>query len=343
MKSIKDLLGNYLTDYEASYNSPPRTITIGGGFNITPADHRINIIGGQPGAGKSAFLGQTAIHMAQEGFRSVILNFEMAERAVVERVFSNLTRLKLEDLKNRNIDPKEVKSRLASHIDCLSRVYLIDASGSREKQVKSEIDELCKDESITYLNLAFFWDYLQRMNIKDGHDERIRINRNLQFVGQITHDYDACSFVAVALNRNGFNKSSLDIFKDSSNIEYDADLAIAMRLASHGSKGWQPVPEEQLPAEKSKAVVNVKFDILKNRHGREGSIIQAFDKTTQSFHDLAEDVAVDTQQEAEIVKRFRCLGGGQTLEAGTEEDILPLFKQRGRPRKAAKEDTYAFL
>lgn len=282
-------ISDFLKNYREEYKAPPKKIICGGGIELKD-NHNLIILAGLPGTGKSSYLLHLASELSQIGYTPLFITFEMSDTSLIERIISQHTLTNLDLIQSKRINPESLESQISKHINFNLQ---ISSQIQNEKELKNDIDTVFKNCS----NPILIWDYLQKMYIKNGIDDKTRAGRNLEMICKVNDIYKSKSIAASSLNRAGYEKSDLSIFKESGDIEFTADMAILMRLAMKDGNGWKVVNNGELDSERKNKVVNVNFNILKNRHGEEKSFVMEFRKETQSFHKI-ENVIGGEEEEA---------------------------------------------
>lgn len=249
----------------------------------------IHVIGGEPGAGKSALALYVSLHMALKGLRIAYVSLEMGRMQCMYRMLScysmrvpELVPFRWTDAAgfaiadNRAVmdahkaggDPLEVaRDRRANNpvIAAYERLTgRLRACGGGVQVVDdrrfgsvlgfpSFAKELAGDECS-----AIVIDYLQQMGDEgDPSDEYTRVSAASKALSAAAHDYDIPVIVLAALNRSAVTQGgepTMHGFRGSSGIEYDAETAIV--LANGG--------EDRASQDRE-----VLLHVVKNRHGRQ--------------------------------------------------------------------------
>ena len=144
-----------------------------------------------------------------------------------------------------------------------------------------------------------FIDYLQLLAPVEGHDredEKNVLKRNMVALRQLAGDLNTPVVVLAALSRDGGLKAmEIDSFRDSSNIEFSADVLLGLQLRNF-RKRLDAVDEKKrrylaatwVAEEKQKRTRELEIVILKNRggdlyDGEDGGIPTWFDAPLNAF------------------------------------------------------------
>lgn len=269
--------------------SPPPKIILpgeseGAPITLKQKKHRLTIVGGMPGTGKTAYAAiQTALSLSEQGFVVLICTYEMHEDAIADRLCSNGHEILCKDFDDYNLTEdtfdKFIKDERFNRIFITTPRSVSEVHEYINKNIYANPDlhDTKKPE------VVIIWDYLQRIPFHSELTAKERISANLQDILQINNTLDVHSIVLASLNREGYHLTSMEAFKEAGDIEFDADMAIIMRLGYEKEGNWVPVPKELLNQARKNKQVNIIFSMVKNRHGAEVEYVMGFDKTIQKF------------------------------------------------------------
>jgi len=211
----------------------------------------LSILMAQPGTGKTAFVNQSALLMAEQyGQSSLIVSLEMTADRLIARQAANLA--KVDGLKLRSGSLSDIEmdqiTRATEHIQNLP-IRIFDKRGS---DVDTIID-LLKSHAEAYNTKVCFIDYLQLISRDDNNDAVSlgHITWKLREAAQLTD----MSIIILAQQNRGYE--GLNSLMGSSKPVQDADVVIEMK--SNG----QELKQEDDPR-------MITFDFLKNRDGPVG-------------------------------------------------------------------------
>ena len=142
-------------------------------------------------------------------------------------------------------------------------------------------------------------DYLQLLAPAKGHereDEKSLLKRNMVALRQLAGELDTPVIVLAALSREGGMKAmGIDSFRDSSNIEFSADVLLGIqlrnfrkRLDASDDKKRKFLASRLVAEEKQKRIRELEIVIMKNRggelyDGEDGGIPAFFDAPLSNF------------------------------------------------------------
>jgi len=190
---------------------------------------RVNVLGGGPGSGKTAFVSQLTVDglRLNDSLRVLWANVEMAPDALLNRQLSRLSGIDLNLIQDRMFGPEHME-RIHNGLTQLeavaSRLGFV-AGPFTMTNVASAADEL--GPQIIVL------DYLQRFQCSASDDKRGGLDKSMSWIRQFA-DAGCCVFVISALARqknaqgvSGYSAENLTMaaFRDSSELEFGADDA----------------------------------------------------------------------------------------------------------------------
>jgi replicative DNA helicase len=260
---------------------PPRFFRVGDGelSRIEVAPKQITLVGGAPGAGKTAFTMQCVIDALRltPTLRAVVCNIEMSADVLLDRQLARLSGVSLETIRYRRIAAHQ-----ADRID--AAMNSLDELGERLCFVRPPFDlgnvAATADEFApltTGNDLLIVLDYIQRIAPPGVHgDKRGSIDASMNYLRQFA-DAGAALLVIASVGRtkdsrgrSSYDSDSLDLasFKESGELEFGADDAFILA-----------------PCKKTKGVRTLKH--LKSRHGECRDLHLRFDGARQSFEPCA--------------------------------------------------------
>ncbi len=249
--------------------APPQLFPIGEGAlaRVEIGPKLVTLIGGAPGAGKTAFTMQCVIDALRltPNLRASVCNIEMPPEVLLDRQLSRLSGVSARDIRYRQISRKHVQridwgmntlGAVADRIcfvrppfDLANAVIAADAFGAK----------------------LMVLDYIQRIRPPGKQDDqRGSVNETMDYVRQFADTGVAVVVVAaVARTKDSKGRSSYDAgglslasFRESSELEFGADDAFILA----------PSDDE-----------HVTLKHLKARHTEALDIDLVFDKSVQSF------------------------------------------------------------
>jgi replicative DNA helicase len=258
---------------------PPVRYAVGDGElqRIEVGPGLVTLLGGAPGAGKTAFTMQLVIDALRltPTLRAVVANVEMPPSVLLDRQLARLSGIDLSVIRDRQLG--------ARHADRIDRgLNTLEQLGDRLAFVRPPFDLANVAETADALDAQLLLlDYLQRIPPPGEHaDKRGAVNLTMDLLRQFA-DADTAVIVISAIGRTKDKKgrSSYDgdglglaSFRESSELEYGADDAFL--LTPDGDDG-------------------VLLRHLKSRYGETRDLSLTFDRRRQSFTAAGVDQAAD--------------------------------------------------
>ena len=218
------------------------------------------VIGGYPSAGKTLLSLQIAMHMARE-YRVGYFSLETSPRKLMDRIMAAQAKVPLAKIKRRDLDAHDWDAvRDAAKRFSQQSLDLIRASGMTVADIRAQV--LQKRYEVIFV------DYLQLVQAKGtGRYEQVTaISMGLHTLSQ---DLGVAVIALAQLSRpekgNGPMKPpNMTSFRESGQIEQDADIAILLYPEDPNDNGSQRV-----------------LKISKNKEGGKFALDLAFDGQTQ--------------------------------------------------------------
>ncbi|HVX12756.1 MAG TPA: DnaB-like helicase C-terminal domain-containing protein [Pirellulales bacterium] len=269
-------LGNIFAGWrdDVLTGSPPVFYPIGSGelARIEIGPGLVTLIGGAPGAGKSAFAMQVvtdALRLTPR-LRASVCSIEMPPNILLERQLARFSGIGLTTIRYRQFDQ--------THADRLDRaMHTLEALGERLAFVRPPFDlENVAESADAFDADMIVLDYIQRIPPPGQHgDRRGAIDATMNHLRQFADAGIAVLVAAaVARSRDRHGRSSyegdglsLASFRESSELEFGADDAFIL------------VPDHQNE--------QVELRHLKARHTAPRNIMLWFDRVHQSFTSAA--------------------------------------------------------
>ena len=248
-------------------------------FSLTAFDNlldgmhanRVNIISGDPGAGKSTFMGKLADDAAANGVSVFLHSFELANSCYFA--------MSLARSSGGKVGVKEIsdpaKSQLVMEI---GEKYLEQASQNivflEESDSVNDLHKLVKKQREQHPEkpILVICDYIQialNGNVKESSDERVEIKETLGKLRQIAKVENTAVFAVSSVARGSYDKKepSLSALSGSSSLEYGCDTCIHLSTDADEDSLMKPVT----------------LTMLKNRFGAKGKADLFFDVEHADF------------------------------------------------------------
>lgn len=252
---------------------PPTLYPIGQGelARIEIGPGLVTLIGGAPGAGKTAFTMQAAVDALRltPTLRGLVCNVEMPPAVLLDRQLARLSGIDLGTVRHRRLTPEH-----ADRID--QAMNTLEALGERLGFVRPpfNVENVAAAADALEADLILL-DYIQRIAPPGDHDNRRgSVDATMSYLREFADAGQALivvSAVARGKDRRGratYDGDALNLasFRESSELEFGADDAFI--LTSDGQKGFATLRH------------------FKARNGEAKDLPLLFDKARQSFRPL---------------------------------------------------------
>lgn len=213
--------------------------------------HGINIIGGVPKVGKSAFVIQASSQMAERGVPVLYYDFENGRQQVYQRILARMSRLpvasmaaaELADEQRRSFDGAKQRFK-----KMLEKFRVINDRKVTPELMRKHIDFIRHETRSEYTVVVI--DSLHKLPFKNLAERRTGIDAWLRQL-EVLRDEMQVSFLVISeLNRGEDNSYGdaphLGIFKGSGDIEYSADNALILYEKKTGVDAGTDVQERRI-------------------------------------------------------------------------------------------------
>jgi replicative DNA helicase len=260
--------------------SPPVLWPVGSGSlaRLEVGPGLVTLLGGAPGAGKTAFVMQLVIDALRltPAIRALVCNVEMPPRVLLDRQLARLSGIDLGTIRYRRFEAEH-----AERID--QAMHTLEPLADRLAFVRPpfDLENVAASADAFHANLLVL-DYIQRIPPPGNHaDKRVAVNATMDYLRQFA-DAGVAVLVVAAVGRtkdkqgrssysgDGLNLAS---FRESSELEFGADDAFIL------------VPSDNVA---DFGTVTVTLRHLKARHTEPKDLRLTFDRRIQRFTD-AED------------------------------------------------------
>ena len=230
---------------------------------------RINVISGDPGAGKSTFVGLLADDAASNGTFVFVHSYELADRCYLSKSLARSGKVTVKDIscddKAELVEKvgKEYLERTARNLAFLDED---DTVKDLERYVKA------KHKQAPEQPILVVCDYIQNATIdrlKEVKDERLQLKEILGTLRKIAKIENVAVFAVSAITRSSYQKAapSLNALSGSSSLEYGCDTCIHLSTDADDNSLMKPV----------------ELTFLKNRFGAKGTAEFIFDVEHANF------------------------------------------------------------
>ena len=291
IKNGNDVFEQWLELYKAQLVTPPKPIATG----IEPMDWQLKggfrpgqlvVIGGLPGAGKTAITLQTAAKLAKEGFKILVYNFEMTEFDIINKIMARDNGIILSEINELKINPDKFRKP-----EGLENIYFGKATSELKYEhiLKDVIDLADGNPDITPIIIV---DYLNRLPHLRGENKEVRItiNENLSLLKQLALDTQGVVIMLAALSTEASKGGlTLNSYRESGEIAYASDvcmiLGTAIKKQNKQTKliEWTDATIEELQGLREETNIVTKITFFKVKHHMEGSCLLMFYRNFQNF------------------------------------------------------------
>jgi len=195
--------------------------------------HGLNVIGGAPKVGKSAFAIQVASQMAEQGIPVLYYDFENGRQQIYQRILSRLSRLEIRQLtegklygtERQRFDDASAKLRRMLNV-----LRVVNDRKLTPELMRRHIDFIRHETRSEYAVVVI--DSLHKLPFKDFNERRTGIDAWLRHLESIRDELQV-SFLVISELSRGTEKAyseepHLGVFKGSGDIEYSADNAMVL-------------------------------------------------------------------------------------------------------------------
>lgn len=253
--------------------------------------------------GKTSFVKQLSDQLLEHNKDIAVLyvTYEQTAEELATKTISRETGISMRNLQagKLTVEDREKVAQTLQDLDYSQSFYTLEATATTTIE---EVKKIATEMTNAYDQVVVVIDYLQlvpsRKNIRYTSDKE-KIDSNLSELRRLSNALKSPVITISSINRSSYEKSAkegvdpsnslLSSFKESGNIEYSADLAIAM-LEDTERSGDVKVKH------RSNYAKSIGFYIIKNRNGARGKIEFTFLPETQKFVEETkpiEDINID--------------------------------------------------
>lgn len=223
----------------------------------------LTIVAGRPGMGKTAFMIQQMVDVAQKGISVGVFSLEMSAEQIAGRVLTNFTDIKNSSVLRKGLNETEIQQYWSRKEELIELPIHIDDTPSISIQ---NIRTKAKMLKLKYDIKILFVDYLQLItyeNAKTREQEISNISRGLKSIAkELDIPVVALSQLSREVEKRPNKRPLLSDLRDSGSIEQDADEVIFLyRPEYYGIKEWEEFYNNE-PTHNEIEII-----IAKNRHG----------------------------------------------------------------------------
>lgn len=251
----------------------------------------VYVLGGTPGAGKTAMANVFADKVAEGGNLACVFSLELSKKEVVNRSISQISfsktfsgsfnmielesnALTMNDMKRHhrlNSNVKKVailresfdyyKNKIAPNKIIVKQ----DIIGTSAIYIRNIVQDIITKENRKPFVVV---DYLQKLKSDSSGDSISAISDNIAMLKQLAIDFEIPILVITSYNRVGYlSGANMSQGKGSGDIEYTADCMIAAQLKGCGEEGFNQKMYDELM---EKDIRELELVFLKNRNWKVG-------------------------------------------------------------------------
>ncbi len=195
--------------------------------------HGINILGGAPKVGKSAFAVQAASQLALNGVPVIYYDFENGAQQLYQRILSRISRIEVKDLPENISDTRGGSMQgdtLQKFRSLLDSLRVVNDRKLDPELMRRHIDFIRHERRSKYTVVVV--DSLHKLPFKNVTERRTGIDAWLREFESIRDEMQVSFLVISELSRGAAlaygDEPHLGIFKGSGDIEYSADNAMVL-------------------------------------------------------------------------------------------------------------------
>ena len=254
---------------------------LGGGF--LENGRALYVFAGETNIGKSIFLGNVAVNMANQGKTVLLVSLEMSELVYAKRISTNITQIPINQLSH---DTELLKEEILENKNRTGGRILIKEfppSTITTSTLKSFIKKL-KDTGIHIDALVV--DYVNLLTTSTGVNSYERIKHVTERLRALSYVFSCPVITATQLNRSGYNEANpgIETVSESYGLAATADCMFSI---------WQEEEDAELGV--------IKLGLMKNRFGQNfGHCAMQIDYSTLT---LTQDDSLPTFTESPSANR----------------------------------------
>lgn len=219
----------------------------------------MTVIGGAPGAGKTALANQIALSIASQNNVNVyIANIEQSRLTLMEREISRITDIPYSMIRQRQLNDAALQERLMQHFETICTVDERFKSPSG----KMSIEQICRDVQEHDCKVVVV-DYIQKIAVEgdEAKQDRERIGQVLLRLRQLANEGRAVVIVsALSRGHDAYADATIASFRDSSDLDYSGTNLWILREIDENAYGYNRFLEGVKAKESVKRNVCLHFD-----------------------------------------------------------------------------------
>lgn len=260
---------------------------IGGGF--LQDGRALYIFTGETNIGKSIFLGNVAVNIAQQGKNVLLISLEMPEAIYAQRIGSNITKIPLSKMRTELPTFKQSLEEYAGN-NPGAKILIKEfppstiTVGFLQSYIKKLRNKGLKFDAIVI-------DYVNLLTYPGEGNSYEKVKKITEQVRALTYIFNCPIITATQVNRSGFGVSDpgMETISESTGLAMTADVIMSI---------WQEATDRELGV--------IKMGMMKNRFGQNfGQCILRIDYSTLT---LTEDEHLnDTEASTSTINALAAL------------------------------------
>ena len=265
---------------------------------ISPLDHLLGgfkpgemvVVGARPSVGKSILALTFCVNAARQGKRVLLVSLEMNEVEITERVLANAAGVPLNEMVNATLTEDHLRD-MGLGFGEVSRLpiwYCLEAT--TVERIRKAAYRLYEDGGLDMIAV----DYMQLMEATyaKGQSRQEQISEISRGLRKLSMEMNIPIIVLSQLNRSseGYSKDgkgtrrepTMSEARESGSIEQDANIFMLL----HNPRRDEMVTEDEMrmwDMMKDKGMTLIRLIVDKNRQGKRGRILVAFDGEHMRF------------------------------------------------------------
>lgn len=235
---------------------------IGGGF--LEQGRAIYIFAGETNIGKSIFLGNLAVNIAEQGKTVLLVTLEMPEMIYAKRLCTNITKIPFSQLKS---EAPTLFQQLQEYKDSKSKSKIIIKEFPPSTITTNHLKAFIKKITNKGIKIdALVVDYVNLLHTTIGSNTYERVKYITEQLRALSYVFNFPIISATQLNRQGYEISDpgLNTLSESMGLGFTADVILSI---------WQEDTDKELGI--------IKMGMMKNRLGANfGSVNMRIDYST---------------------------------------------------------------
>lgn len=235
---------------------------IGGGF--LENGRAIYIFAGETNIGKSIFLGNLAVNIAEQGKTVLLVTLEMPEMIYAKRLCTNITKIPFSHLKSESVT---LFQQLQEYKNSKSKSKIIIKEFPPSTITTNDLKAFIKKITNTGVKIdALVVDYVNLLHTTIGTNTYERVKYITEQLRALSYVFNFPVISATQLNRQGYEISDpgLNTLSESMGLGFTADVILSI---------WQEDSDKELGI--------IKMGMMKNRLGANfGSVNMRIDYPT---------------------------------------------------------------